>query len=110
MGSPNAEAYLASPAVVAASAIAGYITGPRGGAATGSVSNSAAASSKLIENTPDVAESSEGEIIAGFPQQLQGRVVLCLDDNINTDGIYPGKYTYREDISPEQQAEVVMIL
>ncbi len=30
MGSRDAEAYLASPAVVAASALAGYITGPAG--------------------------------------------------------------------------------
>lgn len=31
MGSPSADAYLASPAVVAASAIAGYITAPSRG-------------------------------------------------------------------------------
>ena len=27
---------------------------------------------------------------------------------MNTDGIYPGKYTYSDDITPEGQAEVVM--
>ena len=27
---------------------------------------------------------------------------------MNTDGIYPGKYTYIDDFSPEQMAEVVM--
>jgi homoaconitate hydratase len=27
---------------------------------------------------------------------------------MNTDGIYPGKYTYLDDFSPEQQAAVVM--
>jgi homoaconitate hydratase len=29
-------------------------------------------------------------------------------DNLNTDGIYPGKYTYQDDITLERQAEVVM--
>jgi homoaconitate hydratase len=27
---------------------------------------------------------------------------------LNTDGIFPGKYTYIDDFKPEQQAEVVM--
>jgi len=39
---------------------------------------------------------------------LKGKQFFCPQDNINTDGIYPGKYTYREDVTPEQQAEVVM--
>ena len=34
--------------------------------------------------------------------------MFCPTDNINTDGIYPGKYTYREDLTPEMMAEVVM--
>ena len=29
-------------------------------------------------------------------------------DNLNTDALYPGKYTYQDDITPERQAEVVM--
>ncbi|MDZ7821146.1 MAG: hypothetical protein U5N26_04645 [Candidatus Marinimicrobia bacterium] len=29
-------------------------------------------------------------------------------DNLNTDGIYPGKYTYMDGMSSKQQAEVVM--
>ncbi|KAH8991358.1 homoaconitase [Lactarius hatsudake] len=29
-------------------------------------------------------------------------------DNLNTDGIYPGKYTYQDDITLARQAEVVM--
>src|SRR5690606_7835495 len=28
--------------------------------------------------------------------------------SLNTDGIYPGKYTYIDDFTPQQQAEVVM--
>ena len=35
-------------------------------------------------------------------------MIFCHQDNLNTDGIYPGKYTYIDDFTPEQQAEVVM--
>jgi homoaconitate hydratase len=35
-------------------------------------------------------------------------LIFCHQDNLNTDGIYPGKYTYIDDFTPEQQAEVVM--
>lgn len=59
--------------------------------------------------TAEAAPETEAvALLDGFPQAIEGRALLCLDDNINTDGIYPGKYTYREDISPAQQAEVVM--
>jgi hypothetical protein len=47
-----------------------------------------------------------GKVLDGFPSVLAGPAVLCLDDNINTDGIYPGKYTYREEITPQEQASV----
>ena len=40
--------------------------------------------------------------------KFEGRVWLFKDDNINTDLIYPGKYTYRDDFTPQQQAEVAM--
>jgi homoaconitate hydratase len=50
--------------------------------------------------------SALSEFIGGFPSRIEGECVLCLDDNINTDGIYPGKYTYREDISDQEQAKV----
>ena len=48
---------------------------------------------------------AEAEFIEGFPSRIEGECVLCLDDNINTDGIYPGKYTYREDITDLEQAQ-----
>lgn len=36
-------------------------------------------------------------------------MVFVLDHDIqNTDGIFTGKYTYQDDLSPEQQASVVM--
>jgi homoaconitate hydratase len=43
-----------------------------------------------------------------FPEIFKGRAVFCPADNINTDGIYPGKYTYREDLTPQMMADVTM--
>lgn len=101
MGSPNAQAYLASPAVVAESALAGYIT-----------NSGADASRKLIGeikiNPKSSMEKSSVKIIDGFPSQIKGELIFCHQDNLNTDGIYPGKYTYQDDMTPEQQAAVVM--
>jgi homoaconitase (EC 4.2.1.36) len=42
------------------------------------------------------------------PSSLEGELIFCHQDNLNTDGIYPGKYTYQDDITPEGQAAVVM--
>jgi len=103
MGSREAEAYLGSPAVVAASAVAGYVTGPEG--------------MKLEDGAPerDIHEfaASGGErgatdILPGFPTELSGRLVYLPTDNLNTDGIYSKDYTYREDITKEKMAKVVM--
>ena len=35
-------------------------------------------------------------------------MIFCHADNLNTDGIYPGKYTYVDDLTTEQMAKVVM--
>ncbi|EGU82997.1 homoaconitase, mitochondrial [Fusarium oxysporum f. sp. conglutinans race 2 54008] len=53
-------------------------------------------------------EESLTEILPGFPEKVEGEIVFCDSDNINTDGIYPGKYTYEDNISPEKMAEVCM--
>jgi homoaconitate hydratase len=47
-------------------------------------------------------------IIPGFPEIIEGELIFCHADNLNTDGIYPGKYTYVDDLTPEQMAKVVM--
>lgn len=39
--------------------------------------------------------------------KIEGRVWVFKDDNINTDLIYPGKYTY-EPLTPEEQAARAM--
>ena len=46
------------------------------------------------------------QIMAGFPSSVQGRVLFIDKDNLNTDGIYAGKHTYRDDMTPEQMATV----
>ena len=47
-------------------------------------------------------------ILEGFPGSLEGRLVLVPQDNLNTDGIYGKDYTYREDVTREEMARVVM--
>jgi homoaconitate hydratase len=101
MGSRNAEAYLASPAVVAASAVAGKIASPR-------AFDAVAPKAAMKDNTKPSTPAPGVTILPGFPETLEGTIVFCHQDNMNTDGIYPGKYTYIDDFKPEQQARVVM--
>jgi len=101
MGSPNAFAYLASPAVVAASAIAGKIDYDW--------NNGSQKINGSIKVNPKKSEKkSSVNIIEGFKPTVEGELIFCHQDNLNTDGIYPGKYTYNDDMTPQQQAEVVM--
>ncbi|MCD6163235.1 MAG: homoaconitase [candidate division Zixibacteria bacterium] len=101
MGSPDAEAYLASPIVVAASAIAGKIDFP-------DEINTVKIKASIKTNDKPASDAGEVKILTGFPETIKGELIYCHQDNLNTDGIYPGKYTYRDDFSPKQQAEVVM--
>ncbi len=101
MGSPNAQAYLASPAVVATSAIAGKIDYPW-------EYSPDHIHADIIENKKKDKSASKVEIINDFPGTIEGEIIFCYQDNLNTDGIYPGKYTYVDDFTPEQQAKVVM--
>lgn len=53
----------------------------------------------------------EGEltdVYPGFPERVSGEIVFCDGDNINTDGIYPGKYTYQDNVPEETMAQVCM--
>lgn len=102
MGSARSQTYLASPAVVAASAIAGKIAMPQ--------EYDTCLPRGIIHAAMqmDILENTEISIVDGFPQIIEGEVVFCHQDNMNTDGIYPGKYTYKDDISPQEQAQVVM--
>jgi len=101
MGSISAFAYLASPAVVAASAISGVIDFPGEWPVT-------PLKAEIKVNEKKVTESSKLKILPNFPSVWEGELIFCYQDNLNTDGIYPGKYTYIDDFTAEQQAKVVM--
>jgi homoaconitate hydratase len=141
MGSTDAKAYLASPEVVAASALKGKIAGPgtyqkpegwegvmrgEGGYTSFSIED---ALDKLIRDAEaaitqgeesltggsaaaETATPSTGltEILPGFPEKVTGEIVWCNADNVNTDAIYPGKYTYDDALSsdPAKMATVTM--
>lgn len=100
MGSREAQAYLASPAVVAASAIAGRIAGPN------SFDHVDLKTSITFHEMETVDETTT--LLPKFPTGTDGELIFCHQDNLNTDGIFPGKYTYIDDFTPEQQAQVVM--
>ncbi|OCL04463.1 aconitase [Glonium stellatum] len=48
------------------------------------------------------------DILPGFPATVAGEILFCDADNINTDAIYPGKYTYQDDVPPATMAAVCM--
>jgi homoaconitate hydratase len=102
MGSPDAQCYLASPEVVAASAVAGYIRGPH------ELGDRAPAREykEFAEGRAPVSEKVE--ILPGFPERIEGRLVFIPQDNVNTDAIYGKDYTYRDDMTREMMAKVVM--
>ena len=103
MGSREAEAYLASPAVVAASALAGYIAGPEGMDLDGPLPER-----RFETFAAPQGEPAAVEILDGFPASHTGRLLYLPADNLNTDGIYSKDHTYRDDMTPEMMAKVVM--
>ena len=126
MGTPGSEVYLASPAVVAASAVLGRIGGPgdleggNGGLGSGDQGlgtrdqgldvelpasrawkleaddspavRSVPTSESLVPSPPSLIPSPQS--LTPNPQPpLSGRAWVY-GDNVNTDVIFPGKYTY----------------
>ena len=131
MGSRDALAYLGSPEVVAASALNGVISGPdvykipenysgvEFGYGTGAPATTESQLSNVLEQLEsliDRVETSVGDdatkattqILPGFPEKITGEIVFCDADNLDTDNIYPGKYTYQDDITKEGMAQVCM--
>ena len=133
-GSVDAKAYLASPEVVAASALKGTISGPgtyqkpegwkgvevgegNGVSEESLMITADEALEKIIGQIDDLVAKGEEEfgsseskishpateaavedetsvdILPGFPSRISGEIVFCDADNVNTDGIYPGKLT-----------------
>ena len=99
MGDRDAFVYLGSPAVVAASALAGFICAP-----TNFTDKPAGTATRRPEKKPRPAASVQ--IMEGFPASVRGRVLFIDKDNLNTDGIYGSKHTYRDDMTPEEMAAV----
>jgi homoaconitate hydratase len=99
MGDRDALVYLGSPAVVAASALAGFICAPKDFA-------ECAAGTAIRRAEKKTQSAGSVEIIAGFPASVRGRVLFLDKDNLNTDGIYGSKHTYRDDMTPEEMAAV----
>ncbi|KAG6080382.1 mitochondrial Homoaconitase [Claviceps sp. LM220 group G6] len=147
LGSPvRTKAYLASPEVVAASALQGYIAGPgwyqkpegvekviigegSGDYAADQATSIVSALEKLVADAEGMIADAQGltdsdstaagtsstekpetltEILPGFPEKIESEIVFLDADNLNTDGIYPGKYTYQDGITTEKMAEVCM--
>ncbi len=125
MGSRDAQAYLASPEVVVASAVAGRVVSPSSLPPLSDASaepvpgddhvRDAGRSPRVTSPQADFEElrvptpaTEEVEILPGFPAALRGRLVYLPADNLNTDGIYSKDYTYKEGMTPEEMAAVVM--
>jgi homoaconitate hydratase len=100
MGSRDAQCYLASPEVVAASAVAGYISGAQKFASS--------TPSRTYQEFESGAAAEKVAILPGFPERVKGRLVFMPNDNVNTDAIYGKDYTYRDDMSREMMAKIVM--
>jgi len=86
--------------VVAASAVAGYIRGH--------FKVAERTVERVYKEFPVSAASERVEILPGFPERVKGRLVFLPQDNLNTDAIYGKDYTYRDDVTPETMAKVVM--
>ncbi|RYP11175.1 hypothetical protein DL765_007862 [Monosporascus sp. GIB2] len=130
MGSREAQAYLASPEVVAASALHGTITGPGAyqvpadwsgvdyGYGTGAepttedkLANLVQQMDSLIERVESAAgesDETQTEILPGFPDKISGQITWLDSDNLSTDGIYPGTLTYRDDVTKDEMARACM--
>jgi homoaconitate hydratase len=141
MGSTNARAYLASPEVVAASALSGKISGPGwyerpsdwSGVLTregeefeplsvdealanlinkfdGIIEVGESAFNGNNSKGPSTGENSEKltDVLPGFPEKVSGEIIFCDADNVNTDAIYPGKFTYQDDVTRSKMAEVLL--
>jgi homoaconitate hydratase len=122
MGSRDARCYLASPEVVAASAVAGCINSAEGLIRDGNPprligaeprSHTSMQSHTITRQYEECASTASGssekvEILSGFPERVRGRLIFLAADNINTDQIYGKDFTYRDDMTPEMMARVIM--
>ncbi len=107
MGDKNGLVYLGSPAVVAASAVAGFICSPTKFKPTRIAGTIKTPAVKPAAKSDAKPEAKSFEVIAGFPAVVRGRAWFLDKDNLNTDGIYAGKHTYNDSMTSEQMAAVI---
>jgi 3-isopropylmalate/(R)-2-methylmalate dehydratase small subunit len=93
MGQPDAEIYLASPAVVAASAIKGVIASPTELLADARP-RSQSALVQVASHKSQAARRNTQYPISNLQSPISNNRVWKYGDNVNTDLIFPGKYTY----------------
>jgi 3-isopropylmalate/(R)-2-methylmalate dehydratase large subunit len=123
MGQPEAEIFLASPAVVAASAVLGRIAGPAelrdsperifylGEPHSNGAQNGAPNGALSMEQVTSPHKTSDQNISTrkgpGDPGSLTEGRVWKYGDNVNTDSIFPGKHTYTLSASEEIAAHAL---
>ncbi|RMZ75512.1 hypothetical protein DV737_g5267, partial [Chaetothyriales sp. CBS 132003] len=56
----------------------------------------------------DDAAQTVTKILQGFPAKISGEIVFANADNLDTDNIYAGKYTYQDDMTTADMAKVCM--
>jgi homoaconitate hydratase len=96
MGDVRAEGWLASPAVVAESAVRGELrVGPPEIEAT------------IESGASGAARVTNRHLVAGFPEAVEGRAVFVPADDLDTDQIYPSTAVYRE-IDPAKMGSLLL--
>lgn len=98
MGSSEARCYLSSPAVVAASAAAGFICGPNAIATT-------APQRRITRHALAVPPSEV--VTPGEPSRITGRLVAFLADGIDTDALCPARLVYADGASRDELARAL---
>jgi homoaconitate hydratase len=152
MGHKDAQAYLASPEIVAYSAISGYISGdPNASYLDQDISYSIEKKPESLEgnvrneyniigiNEQEI-KTAENKVLVGnlkikfedqkvyiskekneinlpnnikdlfenFPEYIELDLIVIDEDNMNTDGIYGGKYTYKQ-LDENEQSKVAFL-
>lgn len=110
MGSRESFVYLSSPTVVAASAIAGKIAGPKRPAGPVTELRNALAKGSTVRVRARPKDNVQAlTILDGFPEMIEGELLFLPKDNMNTDGIYGKEFTYQENLSPDEMGGKAML-
>ncbi|OXV10745.1 hypothetical protein Egran_01494 [Elaphomyces granulatus] len=96
MGSRDSQAYLASPEIVAASALRGTGAEP-----LAHLVQQMDLPIERIESAAGESDKTQTEMLPGFSDKISGQIIwLDSDNNLSTDGIL----TYRDDVTKDEVA------